>query len=461
MVPAMRHLVGLLALVIGLLASTAGAVERPHVYLVVVDGLDARFVSRARMPQLFATLERNAPRSSYFAAARSGMPARTNSTHATLLTGVHVDGHGIVGNDYWNRSPTAPPARLDAPELLEAETLFTVAETQSPALVTLGAFAKPKLGRLFGGSRGRQRAPDQLWSPALAASVGRDPITGYSADAETMEAVCELMEGTEPDLAVINIADVDRTAHGAGPDHPAVPRAVEGADAAIGRLVAFLEESGRWSRSVLIVTADHGFTSVEPTAERPYPVITFGRDLARAGIKGVRAVADGGIEHIYAEGLDPRATEPGAAAATLERVAALARETPGVVEVLARLPVNGVPRLADVHPDWHLDHPRTGELLLVAAPGHQFIDPWDPVEASLRGNHGGPGEIVVPVFVTGGSPAVVAAPPGMAPPTAADVGATVAALLGLPPPRRVGGGPLPPATYGWPIAAVLPPAPRL
>jgi hypothetical protein len=459
MVPTMRRLVGLLLLVVCLLAPSARAAERPHVYLVVVDGLDSRFVTRTRMPQLFATLAHEAPRSSYFAAARTGMPTRTNTTHATLLTGVHPDAHGIVGNDYWNRSPSAPPARLDAPELLEVETLFTLAETRSPALVTLGAFGKPKLARLFAASPGRQHAPDQLWSPELAASVRRDPITGYSADADTMEAVLELLARAEPDLAVINIADVDRRAHGAGPDHPAVVRAVEGADAAIGRLVAYLEESGRWSHSVLIVTADHGFTSVEPTPERPYPVITFGRELARAGIKGVRAVADGGVEHLYAEGLDPRARDAGAAGERLAQAAALARETPGVVEVLARLPVDGVPRLADVHPDWHLDHPRTGELLLVAAPGHQFIDPWDPVDASLRGNHGGPGEMAVPVFVTGGSAAVVAAPAETPAPTAADVGATIGVLLGLPPARRVGGGALPAEAYGRPIAGVLAPDP--
>ena len=154
---------------------------------------------------------------------------------------------------------------------------------------------------------------------------------------------------------------------------------------------------------MLIVTADHGFTALAPTSERPYPVITFGRDLLRARVNGVHLVADGGVEHVYADAVPAEATTVGAdVELTLARVAGLARETPGVTEVLARLPVGGVTELVSAHPDWHLSHERTGELLLVASPGYEFVDPFDPAEASLLGNHGGPGELTVPLVVSGG-----------------------------------------------------------
>src|SRR5207249_7204192 len=68
-----------------------------------------------------------------------------------------------------------------------------------------------------------------------------------------------------------------RTAHTRGPDSEECSRAIAGADAAIGRLVDQLRALERWDRSVLIVTADHGFTGLVPSRERPYPVITFGR----------------------------------------------------------------------------------------------------------------------------------------------------------------------------------------
>src|SRR2546426_8677608 len=152
-------------------------------------------------------------------------------------------------------------------------------------------------------------------------------------------------------------------------------------------------------------------SAVGPTPERPRPVVSLGPVLREAGIGGVTLVGDGGVEHVYAERVAASATTVGDAGETLARVAALARTTPGVAEVLARLPVVGVPTLHAAHPGWHLDHPRTGELLLVARPGREFVDPFNPAEASLRGNHGGPEDLAVPLVVTGGWAGLRAAPP--------------------------------------------------
>jgi arylsulfatase A-like enzyme len=205
---------------------------------------------------------------------------------------------------------------------------------------------------------------------------------------------------------------------------------------ALGRLVDALRAQGRWQRSVLIVTADHGFTTIVPNAAAPYPTIAFGRELLRAGLRGVQPVADGGVEHVY--------LEPGADADVLTRVAALARATPGIAEVLARGRVDGVPSLASAHPDWGLDHPRTGDLLLVAAAGHQFVDPWDPVDAGLRGNHGAPAERRIPLVVSGGWDGLTAACDAPAP-DLTQVAPTVAHVLGVRMPRRLDGRATPPA----------------
>jgi len=408
------------------------------------------------MPRLFELATRDAERTSMFLDARAVMPTRTDPNHVSLLTGTYPEAHGITGNSYWSRAPGAIPARLDAAELIAVETLFTVAETTEPGLVTLAVFSKPKLARLFVAVPERQRAPDVLWSADLASPAGRDRITGYSFDYETMAALLALMATSEPDLTVVNLSDVDRTAHGRGPFSDDCERAVAGADAAIGRLVDHLRALGRWEHSVLIVTADHGFTALAPTPGRPYPVITFGRDLLRAHVSGVHLVADGGVEHVYADAISAEATAIGAEVEpTLASVAALARDTAGVSEVLARLPVGGVTELASAHPDWHLGHERTGDLLLVAAPGYEFVDPFDPVDAGLLGNHGGPGEQPVPLVVSGGYRGLRHAPPGTPAPVLVDVAPTIATLLGLRLPRRLDGGPLAAELVGHPFAAVL------
>ena len=451
----MRALLALACLLASALPAAAGAPPRAHVYLVIVDGLAARVADAAHMPRLFDAVAHEPAHSSVFPAAHAVMPARTNPNHVTLLTGVYADAHGVTGNAYWSRARGAPPEMLEDAALIEVETLFTVAETTAPSLVTLGVVGKPKLARLFAAVPGRQHAPDVLWSPERLPAARRDAASGYSPDGETIGAALALAAEAEPDLAVMNLSDVDRAGHAHGPESADYARAVGGADAAVARLLDDLHSRGRWGRSVVIVTADHGMSAVDPTPERPQPAISLGPVLREAGVGGVAVVADGGVEHVYAERVAACATTVGDAEETLARVAALARATPGVAEVLARLAVPGVPTLHAAHRGWHLDHPRTGELLLVAASGHQFLDPFNPVDASLRGNHGGPEELAVPLVVTGGWAGLHAAPRGTPSPGAVDVAPTIAALLGLRAPRLLDGHRVPPARAGHPIAALL------
>jgi arylsulfatase A-like enzyme len=375
------------------------------------------------------------------------MPARTNPNHASLLTGAYPVAHGITGNSYWNRALREPIAKLDDAELLEVETLFTVAEGEHPELVTFAAFGKPKLARLFAGVPGRQRPPDTLWSPTWATAAARDPVTGYTHDSDTMAAALRSMGRDEPDLAVMNLADVDRTAHGHGVDSAECHEAVAEADRAIGRLVEHLKALGRWQHAVLFVTSDHGFQR-----ERvPEAVVELERRL-EAEVRGVRFAADGGVGHLYAERLERDATVLGDAAAAVEQAAAIARATPGVAEVLARLPGTTATLLATAHADWRLGHQRVGELLLVAAPGYQFANGADP---ALPGNHGRPEDSEVPLFVTGGSAAIVSAQGGAEPPAIVDVAPTIASLLGLRLPRRADGTALDAADAGRRFDAIL------
>ena len=436
----------LVAACVGTHPPSSPRAEHAHVYLVVVDGLDARMATPAHMPRLFAVLAGEPTHGSFFPAARAVMPTRTNPNHVSLLTGVYPEVHGITGNAWWSRVAGAPPEKLDAAGRIEVETLFTVAQRVVPARPTLGAFGKPKLARLFAAAPG-QHAPDRLWSPEALPPARREPTTGYAPDAETMAAVLAAVADAEPDLAVVNLSDVDRVGHARGPDGPEYAAAVSAADAAIGLLADDLRARGRWGRAVLIVTADHGMGGVGPAPGRPRPVIS----LEEPGERDVTLVADGGVEHVYADTPD---------AAGIARVARRAAATPGVGEVLARLGGNGIPTIDERHPDWHVDHPRTGELLLVAAPGYQFVDGFDAGEARLVGNHGGPDNRAVPLAVLGGSPELRAAPPGTPSPDLVDVAPTIARLLGLPPPRRLDGGAVPSDRAGQPLRSLLAQSPH-
>jgi arylsulfatase A-like enzyme len=434
---------GLVAVACARAHDRIASAHRPHVYLVIVDGLGADLVDPALMPHLTGSdLEPVAFRGE----GRAVMPTRTNPNHATLLTGVLPETHGITGNAYWSRK-TRTVKPLDDPDMFDVATLFTVAESARPELVTLAAFSKAKLGHMFSAVEGRQRRPDVLWVPAEGV-VGH--LVGVADDGETMAAFLAASAAQEPDLAVVNLSEVDRAAHGGGKDATADAR--RHADAAIGRLVADLRARGRWKRSVLIVTADHGFDDVSPTAERPDPVVILSAAFEHAGLRGLHVVGDGGAAHVYVDGVSPDATSAGNARRILVRAAAVAWRTTGVAEVVARLAVPGVPLLGRVHPEWGLAHERAGDLLVTAAPGYHFVDPPDPITERFRGNHGSPREQPIALVIAGGAldgrfdPAT--------PPTAADIGATIGALLGLPTTRTIAGAPVH-AGAGHPLALPL------
>jgi hypothetical protein len=209
---------------------------------------------------------------------------------------------------------------------------------------------------------------------------------------------------------------------------------------------------------VVLVTADHGFDDVTARAGRPAPTIVLSRAFADGppDVRRVVVVGDGGVAHVY----DPRATAAslGPAADTLARAAAIARTTPGVVEVLARRPVAGVRLIAEAHPDWHLAaDERTGDLLVVAARGHVFVEGDGNPEASLPGNHGGPGERDIPLVVSGGHPGLRRVHGGP-PAHAVDVGATIAAMLDLPLPAAPRGVPHTGDAVGRALAVWTPPS---
>ncbi len=414
---------------------------RPHVYLVVIDGLGREAVDAALMPRLAdpALCEDGVGE------ARAIMPTRTNPNHVTLLAGVLPESHGVTGNGYYDRGARVAKS-IDAGELIEVETLFTLAATRQPRLVTIAAFSKARIGRLFAPVPGRQQGPDVLWTPATEGPVGH---LGVASDAETMDAFLGAAAAREPDLAAINLSEVDRTAHERGPAATADAR--RHADAALGRLVDDLRASGRWSRSIVMVTADHGFDDIAPRPDRAETSVMLAARFASDGLTGIRVVSDGGVAHVYAEQIPPDAQRVGDAASALGWAAGLAWREPGVAEVLARLPIPGLPTLADLHPDWGLQHERAGDLLIVARPGFQFVDAADLVARGFRGNHGSPREMRVPLVIAGGALARSACTFDV-PPSSADLGATIGAVLGMPPPRRFDAHPI---RGGHPLALPL------
>jgi predicted AlkP superfamily pyrophosphatase or phosphodiesterase len=141
-----------------------------------------------------------------------------------------------------------------------------------------------------------------------------------------------------------------------GPDHADIPAEVRAVDAEAGRLLDAYERQGVTS----IIVSEYG---IEPVSTP----LHVNRVLRQAGLCRVReeeglevmdagasdafAVADHQVAHIYIRDAE-----------MIQRVAGICRTIPGVSAVLDK----------DAQRRQSIDHPRSGELMLIASPGHWF-----------------------------------------------------------------------------------------
>jgi hypothetical protein len=192
-----------------------------------------------------------------------------------------------------------------------------------------------------------------------------------------------------------------------------------------------------------------------PAFGNAYPLVSFGRELRRAGLADLVPVSEGGMEFIGLAGAAPKKLDL-EQAERLRRARALALEQPEIEEACYRLPnpADGGEAFtcAVRHPTWRLDHPRAGELVLTTRPHYTFADPFAPRFVGLAGDHGGPGQSTIAIIVAGGDPRVrkqIVDTDGSAPQAEnPDLGATAAWLLGVRMPRYVRGGVVAPALRG-------------
>jgi hypothetical protein len=275
--------------------------------------------------------------------------------------------HGVTGNAVWDRA-TRSIRKLGAASDLLTETIFTVAHRAGRGLRTAAAVGKPKLGRMFSADGTRQMGPDELWDAREASDSARDEITGYAYDGTTLAAARALVEHAGADFLFINLSDVDRVSHGSAPQSAQALETRKRTDAALGGFLAWLATRPEWSATTVVITADHGFDTMT------HPPIRFANALLEAKLGGFQVVGDGGTGHVYLEEKSTPARDRAALAAA--RRVALAH--PALAEALyvRPNPLDGDTRftVSTVRPDWRLVHERSGDLLLIAKPGWQFVD---------------------------------------------------------------------------------------
>lgn len=198
-----------------------------HVVVISIDGLrpDAIPAAPAR------NLQRMMREGAHAREARTILPSRTLPSHASMLTGVPPEVHGIT----WNDERVRVEGRVRVP------TVFSVAE--AAGLHTAAFFGKAKFRHLV-----LPGAPRDVEVPRGSEVVLAPRI---------VEQVLHYLSFRRPHLLFVHLSDPDIAGHAFGWMSPSYRWGVRRADAAVEavRQAAVRAYGGD---VVVIVTADHG-----------------------------------------------------------------------------------------------------------------------------------------------------------------------------------------------------------
>jgi predicted AlkP superfamily pyrophosphatase or phosphodiesterase len=375
--------------------------------LLSIPGLREKDV--AAMPQL-----REMTAAGQIADLVPSFPCVTCPVEANMTTGRLPNAHGVVANGfYWPQRRqvemwTSPNECIDRPQIwdilghadggltsavwfmrhtkgCDADYVCTEAPIHNPdGSESLWCYTRPI--ELYGTLR------DELGDFPLRHFWG--PLTNIQSTAWIAASARLAATQWEPDFFHIYLPHLDYAAQRAGPDSPAAAKAVAELDDVLGRLHHAMGEA--YGPGLLWLVA--GEYAITPVDHVSYP----NRVLRQAGLLAVRDGADG--EHLDLEASRAWAMADhqfshvfvaGGDAAVAAQVAELFRGQPGIAEVL----------VGDQRGRYLLDHPRSGEVILISAPNSWQAYYWwlsddrAPAFARTVDIHRKPGYDPVELFV--------------------------------------------------------------
>lgn len=305
------------------------------------------------------------------------LPAVTCSVQATYLTGTYPDQHGIVGNGWYFRDECEVKFWRQSNKLVEHPKIWEQARQIDPTFTCANLFWWYNMystadytvtPRPMYPADGR-KIPDVYTQPAtlrdqLQAEFGTFPLFEFWGPNTTIRATQWIANAArwiethhQPTLSLVYLPHLDYCIQRFGPDLPNIQEDLQELDSVCGDLIRFYEGRG----IQIILLSEYGITPVSKPVhlnrmlrEKGYLAVReeLGRELLDAGASTAFAVADHQFAHVYVN--DP---------SRLAEIRALIEAVAGVGEVLGTKQEKA---------KYHLDHPRSGELMVLADPDAWF-----------------------------------------------------------------------------------------
>jgi predicted AlkP superfamily pyrophosphatase or phosphodiesterase len=340
--------------------------------LVVIDvvGLTPSLVG-PHTPRLAALAKEG-----FLATLDGVVPAVTCTAQATLLTGLLPREHGIVANGWYFRDLAEVWLWRQSNHLVAGEKLWEAARRRRPGFRCAKMFWWYNMyssadvavtPRPIYPADGR-KLPGLYSHPAtlhldLERRFGPFPLFNFwgpAADIRCTDwiarASAHVVEAERPDLTLVYLPHLDYDLQRLGPQDPRIAQDLEQVDRAAGTVI----DAARARGAEVVVLSEYG---IEPATGvvhvnrllRELGLIavreTLGFEMLDPGASRAFAVADHQVAHVYVN--DPR---------VLPQVQERLQAEPGIERVLD----------ASGQHELGLDHPRSGELVAIAAPGRWF-----------------------------------------------------------------------------------------
>lgn len=201
-----------------------------------------------------------------FANATAALPAMTQTSHLTIVSGAYTEKMGIPGNvvikDPLGKITVIQP--WQHPEMITVDTMFEAMERENPEYTSAVVAGKNYVGIPIWADY--QVAPSKL-SDSVEEELPNiyefpEKMYSDSTDSVVMDFVLEVLGKKDPDVMLVNLPWVDEVQHNYGFGSGESLAAVHWADHQVGRLIQYLKESGKLDRTLIVLTADHGQSNV-------------------------------------------------------------------------------------------------------------------------------------------------------------------------------------------------------
>lgn len=298
------------------------------------------------------------------------LPALTTSAQSTYLTGKWPSETGIVGNGWYDRIDCEVKFWKQSNKLVSGEKIWEKAKKEDPGFTCSKMFwwynmystadyaVTPRPNYLADG----RKMPDCYSQPSelrdiLQEKLGQFPLFqfwGPGANIKSTQWIAEASMLTDdlydPTLSLIYLPHLDYCLQKFGPDFSKIHKELKEIDEVVRQLVTFYEKKG----ARIIILSEYGISPVNNPVHlnrlfREHDMLNIrverGLELLDAGASKAFVVADHQIAHVYIN--DPSVTS---------KVRSLLEGVKGVDLILDK----------DQQKAYHIDHERSGDLVLVA-----------------------------------------------------------------------------------------------